>query len=338
MFLFLLSLLPFCIYSNLDGGNDIIAVNYKLTNILRDGIKNKYYPGVAAIAGNADNILYNNNLGYYTYIDDEMNEHDLNSVHPISKDTFFDIASVSKVIATTSAVALLVQNGYINVDDYVYKYMDDIEFKSHNKDLITVKHLLTHSSGLNGDPSPWYWEIEFPCPNTKDVYPQQDTSCVEIIYNNLLNSTLTAEPGTTYIYSDIGFLILQYMIGTVVKNEHLIEEASESFRKCPYYTQTSIYHAETDKQSRDHDYTVHMSAMNHIDLICYFEAYVRSEIFNFKPSGDSIRNTFGSDTMIHKSELDVLMPNTHYTSYGLNVNDFAPTMNDTVGTYIYNGI
>ena len=64
----------------------------------------------------------------------------------MTEDTIFDAASLTKVVATTPAIMLLVERGKINVDAPVHTYIP--EFKSNGKEGITIRHLMTHTSGL----------------------------------------------------------------------------------------------------------------------------------------------------------------------------------------------
>ena len=64
-------------------------------------------------------------------------------------DTIFDVASLTKVVATTTAVMALVEDGRIRLTDRVSTYIPG--FERYGKDKITVRHLLTHVSGLRPD-------------------------------------------------------------------------------------------------------------------------------------------------------------------------------------------
>src|ERR1041385_1139093 len=68
---------------------------------------------------------------------------------PMTKDTIFDLASLTKVIATTSAIMLLVERGQIKLDEPAVTYFP--EFKANGKERITIRHLMTHTSGLAPD-------------------------------------------------------------------------------------------------------------------------------------------------------------------------------------------
>jgi len=65
---------------------------------------------------------------------------------PMTEDTIFDAASLTKVVATTPAVMLLVERGRIKLDERVQAYLP--EFKGDGKEAITIRQLLTHTSGL----------------------------------------------------------------------------------------------------------------------------------------------------------------------------------------------
>jgi CubicO group peptidase (beta-lactamase class C family) len=92
-------------------------------------------------------------------------------------DTIFDIASLTKVVATTTAVMQLVQKGEVRLNDPVAKYIP--EFAQNGKDDVTVRNLLTHYSGLRGDfdlDPPWQgWEaaLRLAYAETRSIRPAQ---------------------------------------------------------------------------------------------------------------------------------------------------------------------
>jgi uncharacterized protein YbbC (DUF1343 family)/CubicO group peptidase (beta-lactamase class C family) len=116
------------------------------------------------------------------------------NAEPMTEDTIFDAASLTKVVACTPAVMLLVERGKIGVDEKVSHYIP--EFRGDNKETITVRQLLTHTSGLRGD-------IE----TKSDWHGQQEAvrkACTERLEN---------PPGTAFRYSDINF----FMLGEIVQ-------------------------------------------------------------------------------------------------------------------------
>lgn len=101
--------------------------------------------------------------------------------------TVYDLASLSKVVGTTTAVMLLVEDGKMSLDDPVQAYLP--EFQGIGKDRVTIRHLLTHTSGL---------------PAGADVY---GTTPEEGLLR-LMRVPLGHSPGMNVEYSDVGFVVL----------------------------------------------------------------------------------------------------------------------------------
>jgi CubicO group peptidase (beta-lactamase class C family) len=101
--------------------------------------------------------------------------------------TVYDIASLSKVVGTTTAVMLLVEDGRMSLDDPVQAYLP--EFTGINKDRVTIRHLLTHTSGL-----PAGYDGAGPTPQESLL--------------RMLRVPLEHAPGMQVEYSDVGFVVL----------------------------------------------------------------------------------------------------------------------------------
>jgi len=116
----------------------------------------------------------------------------------MTEDTVFDMASLTKVMATTPAVMLLVQRGQVKLDAPVRTYLP--EFAGEGRDLVTVRELMTHTSGLPPD-------LE-----THTAWCGYETAikkaCAE---------TLQSKPGTVFKYSDINFILLGEIVQRVSK-------------------------------------------------------------------------------------------------------------------------
>jgi len=108
---------------------------------------------------------------------------------PMTSDTIFDGASLTKVIATTPAVMLLVERGRLRLDDKVDRWIPG--FEVHGKGVVTVRHLLTHTSGLRPGLSAK--------PAWNGVAKAIDLARAE---------RLTTQPDTQFRYSDINFILL----------------------------------------------------------------------------------------------------------------------------------
>ena len=115
---------------------------------------------------------------------------------PMTEDTIFDAASLTKVVACTPAIMLLVERGQVKLDERVQIYIP--EFKGDGKEAITVRQLLLHISGLRGD-------IE-----TKSDWHGQQTAIEKASAEKLLTA-----PGTAFRYSDINFFLLGEIVQRV---------------------------------------------------------------------------------------------------------------------------
>jgi CubicO group peptidase (beta-lactamase class C family) len=152
-------------------------------------VKDSVFPGAVLVFGRDQKVLYNKAFGHYTY--------DINSSE-VNKKSIFDLASVSKVVGTTSAAMLLVDRGELDLDDKVIKYLP--EFNNNGKEEITIRNLLLHNSGLTAFKK----------------YYDEFTSAEEVV-NNIMSLKLNNPPGTKYVYSDLGMITLQKVIEKISK-------------------------------------------------------------------------------------------------------------------------
>ncbi len=138
---------------------------------------------------------------------------------PMARDTIFDLASLTKVLATTSAVMLLVERGAATLDDPVAKHLP--AFAERGKDAVTLRHLLTHSAGLR----PWraYHELLLERERKKGERLLGTARAKEWVMDSICRSALLHEPGAAAVYGDLNFIIL----GAVV--EALCGEPLDAF-------------------------------------------------------------------------------------------------------------
>ncbi|HON49939.1 MAG TPA: glycoside hydrolase family 3 N-terminal domain-containing protein [Candidatus Sumerlaeota bacterium] len=114
----------------------------------------------------------------------------------MSPDTIFDLASITKMVATNTSIMILIEDGKIRLDDYVVKYLP--EFAAKGKDKITIRHLLTHTSGL---------------PPFKQYY--KTLKGRSAFYKAVCDEAPANALGTNRIYSDIGFMTLGFIVEKV---------------------------------------------------------------------------------------------------------------------------
>ncbi|MGQ9687493.1 MAG: exo-beta-N-acetylmuramidase NamZ domain-containing protein [Desulfobaccales bacterium] len=101
------------------------------------------FPGAVILVGHQGKIVYHKAFGFRSLVPRQQ---------PMLKDTIFDLASLTKVVATTTAIMQLVDAGRLNLDTPAGKYWP--EFNKNGKRVITVRQLMLHSSGLRADVNP----------------------------------------------------------------------------------------------------------------------------------------------------------------------------------------
>jgi uncharacterized protein YbbC (DUF1343 family)/CubicO group peptidase (beta-lactamase class C family) len=151
-----------------------------IASIVNDAIGRHELPGAVVLVGRGDELLYHAAFG---------NRAILPSIEPMTEDTIFDVASLTKVVATTTSVMQLVEQGRIRLNDTVAQFIP--EFARHGKERVTIRHLLTHTSGLRPDLD---LAVEF--------------EGADEAIRRAADETPTAAPGERFIYSDINFFLL----------------------------------------------------------------------------------------------------------------------------------
>lgn len=163
----------------------------KVRNFLQEEINLEHIPGaVLSVAYEGEKIV-EEAIGNRTVFPEKT---------PMKINTVFDLASLTKVVATLPSLLKLLEEGHIRLDDPVAYFLPD--FKKNGKESITLRHLLTHTSGL---------------PAHKQYY--KDNLSTEAILKNIYEQELVYEIGTKVIYSDLGLIILYKVIETVAKQK-----------------------------------------------------------------------------------------------------------------------
>lgn len=126
---------------------------------------------------------------------------------PTRVDGIYDAASLTKVVATTPAIMLLIERGKIQLDAPVHSYLDD--FANGGKEAITIRHLLTHTSGLRPGISHTI-EVD----GVKTPWEGYETAIALA-----KSETVQQTPGSRFIYSDINFILLGEIIEQVTGDQ-----------------------------------------------------------------------------------------------------------------------
>lgn len=145
--------------------------------VVEEAIRAGKCPGAVVLIGHAGKVEYRRAFGSRSLVPKKM---------LMTTDTIFDLASLTKVIATTTAVMQLVEEGKIRLEDPVSVYWP--EFKANGKDEITIRELMTHFSGLRGD-----------------LTLEPEWSGYETAMQKIIAEKPIAAPGTRFIYSDINY-------------------------------------------------------------------------------------------------------------------------------------
>lgn len=155
--------------------------------VVEKTIRDGKISGAVVLIGNRGKVIYRQAFGYRSFAPEKIG---------MTTDTIFDLASLTKAVATTTAVIQLVEMGKLRLDNPVARYWP--AFKAKRKGHITVRELLTHYSGLR------------PALNLKPNWSGYKTAMKKIIAERPLYS-----PGKNYMYSDINFEILGELVRRV---------------------------------------------------------------------------------------------------------------------------
>ncbi len=153
----------------------------------RDVVGAGEVPGAVIFVGQGERMLYRKAMGSRAL---------LPAPEPLTPDTIFDLASLTKVVATTPAVLQLWEQGRVQLDAPLGRYLKEFNIPAFQD--VTVRGLLTHSAGLPALP-------------TREAMARGFPEAARI----LARGGLAAQPGTTFLYSDTGFVLLGELVRRV---------------------------------------------------------------------------------------------------------------------------
>jgi CubicO group peptidase (beta-lactamase class C family) len=151
--------------------------------ILEESVRSGAFPGAVVVAGDAQNIFFEAAAGRF--------EFDPASAE-VRSDTIYDVASLTKVVVTTTLAMMLFEEGKLDLDAQV--------------DVYTIRQLLTHSSGLPA-------QLPLPLGEGRVRVSGFEPNCdPHPALRAALSQGERVKPGTTVIYSDVGFIVLGQII------------------------------------------------------------------------------------------------------------------------------
>jgi len=160
--------------------------------VVAEEIEKGSFPGAVVLVGRRNDILYWEAFGR------EVIEP---YAEPIDRETIFDLASMTKPIATATSALILSDRGAIELDDRVSKYLP--AFGCNGKEQTRIKHLLTHTSGL-----PAYT-------NANALKEQFGSPCPDELIEKICGFQAASVPGEKFRYSCLGYITLARIVEVV---------------------------------------------------------------------------------------------------------------------------
>ncbi len=154
-----------------------------IDTVMQQALDAKQLPGGVVAIGSGGHVVFHKAYG---------NRAEDPTIEPATEDTIYDMASLSKCLSTSVAIMQLYEQGKLQFDDPVAKYLP--EFANHGKQTITIRQIMTHYSGLAPDvdlKDPWGLAA-----------PDRDEGL-----RRAMQSVPTGPPGTRFVYSDINFIV-----------------------------------------------------------------------------------------------------------------------------------
>ena len=177
--------------------------------IIKAAIERKDFPGAAILVARKGKIVLRDAFGKCQWIPQER---------PMTVDLMFDLASITKPVATATSIMILVEQGRIRlwdkVKDFVPEFAPYIDENGKPGKDARIWHLLTHTSGLP------------PYTNAKEVEAKFGNPCpMDSLVKHIALLKKTDPPGTAFHYSCLGFITLAYIIDQI--SEQTVAEFSE---------------------------------------------------------------------------------------------------------------
>jgi len=205
---------------------DLAAVD----SIVKIGLDKHAYPGCQVLVSKNGNVVYRKAFGFSDYLHGK----------PVTNDDLYDLASVTKVAATTLAVMKLYDEGLVHLDEPLSKTLKYL--KNSNKKKITIREVMTHQAGLvawipfylktlkNGYPDSTLYansfSENFPYRVANGMYLRKDYR--QVILDSIISSPISEKK--EYRYSDLGFILMQQFVEQVT-GKSLDQYVDEEFYK-----------------------------------------------------------------------------------------------------------
>ena len=206
-----------------------------IDEIVAEAIKEQQFPGCQVLVMQHGQVIMDRSYGFLTY----------DSLMRVNSQTIYDLASVTKVAATTIMFMDLYEKGYINLDDPISCYLST--YQNSNKENITIRQLLSHNSGLSSFLPLWEQTIGGDFLQENQQIPASTPyghSLKDMVIDTLNQMILSSRmPGfrgkSRYRYSDIGFMIL-HQIAEQASGQSMEDYMAENFYQ-PLGLKTTLF-------------------------------------------------------------------------------------------------
>ena len=175
-----------------------------IDRVVEEEIEKGNIPGAVVLVGQRDKVLYFKAFGYE--VKEPFEE-------KMSKNTIFDLASLTKPVATATSILILADQGKIELGDYAGKYIP--AFACNGKEEVRLQHLLTHTSGL-----PAYTNAD----SLKNAF---GTPCPDKVIEKICDMNAVSKPGEQFRYSCLGYITLARIV-EIVSGESIDDFAREN--------------------------------------------------------------------------------------------------------------
>jgi len=191
----------------------------KIDSLIADGIKEKVFPGCQLLVAKNGSVFYQKSYGHHTY--DKKNK--------VKNEDLYDLASITKIAASTLSLMKLVDNQKIHLDEELCYYLPELD--GTNKQRLTLREVLTHQAGLRDWIPYWGKTLNKDGTYKNDIYRTTPSDTFynrvaddlyisryykDTIYQQIITSKLK-ESGK-YLYSDLGYYLIKEIIEKQTKN------------------------------------------------------------------------------------------------------------------------
>jgi CubicO group peptidase (beta-lactamase class C family) len=175
---------------------------HAVENAFEDAVNQGVFPGAVVLAAREDEIVYEHAFGLRSLVP---------SKRPMQASTIFDLASLTKPLATTTAIMLLISEQKIGLEDRVTRFFPAFEVSG--KHAVTIRHLLNHSSGLP-DWKPYYEAVR-KCEQQGKINFIASQAGKRYVLEQVHCEAPLSPAGQRCLYSDLGFMVLGEIVELV---------------------------------------------------------------------------------------------------------------------------